>query len=148
LSVSDRAEAVRGLETELGVLIRRVRRVAKERAVAVHPDLQALGAIMLAWLVDNGQVRASAIVDVFAIDKGALSRQLGQLEELGLVERVPDPADGRATLVSVSEEGRRRLAHVEADRRALLDQRLHDWSATELEQFVAQLSRYNTSLGR
>ena len=38
-----------------------------------------------------------------------MSRQLRALEELGLVARAPDPADGRASLVQLTEEGRERF---------------------------------------
>ncbi len=40
VTTMSRAETVRALEHEVGVLIRRVRRVIGERARAVHPDLQ------------------------------------------------------------------------------------------------------------
>ncbi|MCY7396680.1 MAG: MarR family transcriptional regulator [Nocardioides sp.] len=143
---SVRDDSLRELEREVGVLIRRIRRVIGVRARAVHEDLQPSAYLMLSWLVDEGPVRASAMVDWFNIDKGAVSRQLQQLVDLGLVDRTPDPGDGRATLVSASTEGVRRLADVAAGRRRLLDERLSDWSAPELEGFVALLSRYNAAL--
>lgn len=141
-----RDDSLRGLEREVGILIRRIKRVIGERARAVHPDLQPSSYLMLAWLVDEGPVRASAMVESFAIDKGAISRQLQHLGELGLVDRIPDPEDGRATLVSASEDGVRRLADVVAGRRRLLDERLGEWSAGELEHFVGLLTRYNSAL--
>ena len=49
-------------------------------------------------------MRASAIAEQFDIDKGAISRQVQHLVDLGLVDRVTDPDDGRAMLVSVSDE--------------------------------------------
>ena len=144
--MSYRADSLRDLEREVGVLIRRIRRVIGERARAVHEDLQPASYLMLTWLVDEGPVRASAMVEKFNIDKGAVSRQLHHLAELGLVERTPDPDDGHATLVVASDEGRRRLADVSEHRRKWLDERLGDWSAEELEKFVSELSRYNQAL--
>ena len=44
---------------------------------------------MLLALNDTGPRRASDLVDIFAIDKGAVSRQVGALLELGLIERSP-----------------------------------------------------------
>lgn len=41
-----------------------------------------------------------------------MSRQLRALEVLGLVAREPDPADGRASLVGLTEEGRERFLRV------------------------------------
>jgi len=141
-----RIDAVRAIEDEIGVLVRRLRRAIAERAHAIHRDLQGASYLVLGWLADNGPVRASAIVEVFGTDKGSVSRQLQHLEELGLVERTPDPADGRATLVSASAEAVRRLAQVDEDRRASLNDRLGDWSVAELEAFARQLGHYNRSL--
>ena len=143
----NRADSLRHLEREVGVLIRRIKRVIGERARSVHPDLQPASYLMLSWLVDEGPVRASSMVENFNIDKGAVSRQLQHLDDLGLVVRTPDPADGRATLVAPSDEARRRLADVADHRRKWLDEQLGDWTADELTHFADLLERYNRSLG-
>lgn len=144
--MATRADSLRRLEREVGVLVRRIKRVIGERAEAVHPDLQPASYLMLAWLNDDGPLRASEIAESFSIDKGAVSRQLTHLLDLGLVTRVPDPEDGRAMLVAASEEAVRRLADVAAHRRKWLDERLGDWSADELDSFVETLGRYNRAL--
>lgn len=141
-----RAETIRDLEHEVGVLIRRVRRVIGVRARAVHESLQPAAYLMLGYVNESGPVRASSIVEVFDIDKGAISRQVHHLMELGLVERTPDPADGRATLLTVTDEGARRMKHVAEHRRKWLDEQLGDWSEQELADFVNELARYNTAL--
>jgi DNA-binding MarR family transcriptional regulator len=141
-----RPESLRLLEAEVGLLIRRIKRVIGERARAVHPDLQPSAYLMLGFLADEGPVRASAIAERFDIDKGAISRQVQHLVDLGLVDRTHDPADGRASLVSASDEAVRRMADVAADRRKWLDERLGDWSDADLAGFVDVLSRYNAAL--
>jgi DNA-binding MarR family transcriptional regulator len=144
--MTSRAESLRHLEREVGVLIRRIKRVIGERARAVHEELQPASYLMLSWLADEGPMRASSMVDHFGIDKGAVSRQLQHLVDLGLVERTPDPADGRATLVAASDDAVRRLADVAAHRRKWLDEQLGDWSAEELANFAETLERYNRAL--
>ena len=144
--MTTRADSLRRLEREVGVLIRRIKRVIGERAEAVHPDLQPASYLMLSWLADEGPLRASAMAESFNLDKGAVSRQLTHLLELGLVTRVQDPEDGRAMLVAASEDAVRRLADVSAHRRKWLDERLGDWSAEELDDFVDALGRYNRAL--
>lgn len=145
--MTSRPDALRELERELGVMVRRVRRVIAERAHAVHPDLQSSSYLMLGHLLDQGPLRASELCAVFDIDKGAISRQVQHLVDLGLVDRTPDPADGRATLISVSDEGARRIHDVVEHRRKWFDERLGDWSADEILDFAATLSRYNEALG-
>ena len=141
-----RAELLGDLEHEVSVMVRRIRRVIADRARAVHPDLAPSSYLMLTFVADSGPMRASEIADQFAIDKGAISRQLAHLTELGLLERVSDPEDGRAMLVSASDDGRRRLADVAQHRRKWLDERLGEWSEADLTSFVAALGSYNRAL--
>ena len=134
------------LEAEMATLIRRIRRVITERAREVHEELQPAAYFILANLVEHGPKRASALVEEFGIDKGAISRQVQQLVDLGLVERTPDPADGRAMMLGVTDEGRSRLTDTSRQRRKLLDERLSGWSDDELAVFVTALGRYNRTL--
>ena len=144
--MTSRADSLRHLEREVGVLIRRIRRVIGERARAVHEDLQPASYLMLSWLADEGPVRASSMVEHFGIDKGAVSRQLQHLVDLGLVERTPDPADGRATLVAASDDAVRRLADVAEHRRKWLDEQLGDWTRRGARGVRRRLERYNQAL--
>ena len=143
----NRVDALRQVEQEVGVLIRRVRRVIAERARAVHPDLQSPSYLMLGYVINEGPIRASALSTVFDLDKGAISRQVQHLVDLGLVDRTPDPDDGRATLISVSDEGARRYIDVAEHRRKFFDERLGEWSAEEIRAFAGSLARYNEALG-
>lgn len=144
----NRAEALRRLEEELGVTIRRVKRVIGERAREVHEELQPASYFLLVHVAEHGPVRASDVRSVFDVDKGAISRQVQHLIDLGLLDRTPDPEDGRATLLSASGEARRRLAVVTAHRRKRLEERLGGWSTAELVDFVTMLGRYNDTLDR
>ena len=144
--MTSRTDALLDLEREIGVLIRRVRRVIGIRARAVHPELQSTAYLMLGHVRDFGPLRASALCEAFDLDKGAVSRQVQHLEELGLVERTPDPEDGRATLIAVTDDALRRLEDVAEHRRKWLDERLGDWSASDLARLAEGLGRYNATL--
>ena len=141
-----RDDLLGGLEQEVGVMIRRIRRVIGERARSVHPDLQSSSYLMLTWLNQHGAQRASSMADAFGIDKGAISRQVQHLLDLGLADRTPDPDDGRATLVSASTEAAERIAEVNDDRRRWLDERLGDWPDHDVSEFVRMLASYNAAL--
>jgi DNA-binding MarR family transcriptional regulator len=141
-----RGELLGDLEHEVGVMVRRIRRVIADRARAVHADLAPSSYLILTFVAEKGPLRASEIADQFLIDKGAISRQLAHLTDLGLLGRMSDPEDGRAMLVSVSDEGRRRLVDVAHHRREWLEERLGDWSEGELAGFVTALGRYNRAL--
>jgi DNA-binding MarR family transcriptional regulator len=146
-TTTSRPDLLEGLEQEVAVMVRRIRRVIGERARMVHPDLQPSSYLMLSWLDQHGPQRASAMAEAFCVDKGAISRQVQHLLDLALVDREPDPADGRATLVSISPAAKLRLAAVTDERRVWLDGRLSDWTAEDLMSFVGLLGRYNEALG-
>ena len=137
---------MRALEHEMGVLVRRIRRLIAERARMVHPDLSPVAYSMLMALNDSGPRRASDLVDIFSIDKGAVSRQVGALLDLGLIERSPDPEDRRAAILAITEEGSRRMANLASARRHQVSARLENWSDEELSAFVRSLARYNAAL--
>lgn len=141
-----RTETLRGLEQEVSVMVRRIRRIIAQRARAVHPDLQFSSYLMLTWLQAHGPQRSSSMAETFGIDKGAISRQVQHLVDLGLVDRTPDPLDGRATLISASGAAVDRLAAVNDKGRSWLDERLADWSDEDLATLVRLLGRYNTAL--
>lgn len=146
MTSADRAETLRSLEHEVGVMIRRVRRAIGVRATMVHPDLQPASYLILSSVVESGPVRASELVELFDTDKGAISRQVGHLLDLGLLTKEPDPADARASLISATDEATRRMADVVEHRHKLLDEGLSQWSDTQLESFVDDLGRYNVAL--
>jgi len=143
-----RSDLLAGLDGELGVMVRRIRRVIGENARAVHPELTSAGYLLLAWLANNGPQRGSTIADQLGIDKGAVSRQAQHLEELGLLQRSPDPDDGRAMLLAASPDAVAGLSRVREERRASLDDRLAGWSDADLMALVSLLGRYNTALER
>lgn len=141
-----RTETLLELEHEVGVLIRRVRRVIGERARMVHPDLQPASYLILTTVAQGDPVRASAISELFEVDKGAISRQVKHLVELGLLQVEKDPADARATLLSVTDEARTRMADVVAHRQKELAEKLSGWTDEDLSTFVSELGRYNAAL--
>ncbi|WP_300639247.1 MarR family transcriptional regulator [Nocardioides sp.] len=148
MCAAPRPESLVRLEQEVGVLVRRIHRVIAERARLVHPDLQPASYLMLSHVAENGPMRASSVADLFTVDKGAISRQVTHLMELGLVEKSRDPEDGRAWLLSATPDAKERLRTVTEQRRTYLAERLEGWEAGDLELFTDLLARYNDSLGQ
>jgi DNA-binding MarR family transcriptional regulator len=143
-----RTDAIRSLEHELMVTVRRIKRSIGTRARMVHPELPAASWSILAGLHDHGAQRSSELADQFSIDKGAVSRQIAILEDIGLISREPDPIDGRAQLVRITADGTRRVEEVVAQRREWYERRLATWDAGELAQLASLLGSYNDALER
>ncbi|GIH28754.1 transcriptional regulator [Acrocarpospora phusangensis] len=142
-----RIDSLRRLECEMAVLLRRIKGVIATHARAVHPELQPAAYLVLSWLTENGPARASSIVEHLDFDKSAVSRHLTHLGELGLIVRGPDPADGRATLISASEVAAERVSDAAAGLRRRRDHKLAEWPDETLAEFVDALGHYNRTLG-
>jgi DNA-binding MarR family transcriptional regulator len=139
-----RDEALRGLEHEIGRLLRRVRRGLTDRAAQVDPELNATAYPLLATLAEFGPHRASDLADMFALDKGAVSRVVHQLLELDLIERVPDPKDGRASILSVTPKAQARLALMVEARREEFGARLAGWEPEKIDELAQGLAHFNS----
>lgn len=142
----DRDQALRGLEHEIGRLVRRIRRGLAERAARVDPGLTASAYPLLVALVELGPHRAADLVDVFALDKGAVSRAVHQLLELGLIERTPDPQDGRASILSATPKATERLAATKESRHQEIGAHLAGWTSTSIAELAEGLARFNTAV--
>ncbi len=101
---------------------------------------------MLTYLAAEGPQRSSVMSETFGVDKGAISRQVQHLCDLGLLDREADPVDGRAMLISASADAVRRMEAINRDRRRWLAEQLAEWSEDDLREFVTGLARYNSAL--
>lgn len=61
--------------------------------------------------LDLDGTRPTELARRMGISKQAVGQLLDELQAMGMVERIPDPADGRAVLVRFSARGRRGLLH-------------------------------------
>lgn len=141
-----RDEALQGLEHEIGRLLRRVRRGLAERAALVDPSLNATAYPLLVSLNEFGPHRAADLADLFALDKGAVSRVVHQLLELGLIERTPDPHDGRASILQVTDKARQRLATLADRRREEFGAKLAGWEPDRIVELAQGLARFNAAI--
>jgi DNA-binding MarR family transcriptional regulator len=73
---------------------------------------------LLALVDELGPARVSALAEADHSSQPTMTTQLQRLESSGWVQRVADPADARASLVSLTAEGRAALNRA---RRARLD---------------------------
>ena len=58
--------------------------------------------------IDPEGTRVTVLAARAGITHQAMAQLANELEERGIVERVPDPSDGRARLVRLTDEGRER----------------------------------------
>lgn len=75
-------------------------------------------------LLARGPLRICQLAELEAISQPGMTTLVNRLEAAGQAERVPDPTDGRATLVRITERGRTVLAQRHAARTAALEAEL------------------------
>jgi DNA-binding MarR family transcriptional regulator len=72
--------------------------------IAAEHDLSLTQLRVLAILRDR-RVRMSELADYLGLDKSTISGLVDRAEKRGLLQRAPNPADGRATDVFLTAEG-------------------------------------------
>lgn len=143
---ADRQHVHEQLESELTVLWRRVRRLSILLARQVDDGLEVAAYGLLSAMHDAGDVRAGDLAERFGLDKSTVSRQIAQMETLGLITRVPDPLDGRARLIRVTDIGRERVGQLRQARGEWLRSALGEWDAQDVDELVNLLDRLNRAL--
>ncbi|PRB14175.1 MarR family winged helix-turn-helix transcriptional regulator [Microbacterium sp. MYb62] len=133
-------QAVTRVEQELGRLFARIRIGWREAAATVHPDLQPLGYQVLTSIATGKATSAGAIIERLQTDKSAVSRQVRQLEQLGLVESVPDPEDRRARVLVATDLAQERVALARSRYEGRIGERLRNWTAADLDHFADLLA--------
>ncbi len=88
-----------------------------------------------------GPLRQSALADLVHADPSTVSRHVALLAERGLVQRVADEADGRATRLVLTEAGRVQLDQLRAERVAYLRTVTAGWGDDELSTFTTLFDR-------
>ncbi|MFI8002421.1 MarR family transcriptional regulator [Streptomyces sp. NBC_00178] len=131
------------LERELAVFLRRARASSGEMAREVHPDLESAAYGLLVRLESTGRQRATELAAYFGVGKATMSRQLRALEVLGLVAREADPADARASLVHLTDEGLARFRTVRDARRGRYARKLAGWDRAEVAELARLLHHLN-----
>lgn len=129
-------QAVTRVERELGGLFARIRIGWREAAAMVHPDLQPLGYQVLVSIVRGKGDTAGAIIEHLQTDKSAVSRQVRQLTELGLVDSIRDPDDRRARRLVATDLAVERVAAARHVYETRIGQRLRRWSPADLDHFA------------
>lgn len=136
---ADRGRSVEALSEHLPRFLRLIS-AAKVHLSTDPRDRAAL--VLLHPLVRLGPLRQGALADQVRADPSTVSRHVATLVEEGLVRRVADEFDGRATRLVVTEAGLAALEQLGRDRSAVVDRITTSWDDGDLAAFTGLLGRF------
>ncbi len=136
-----------GLERSLTQVARAILRLEVPRdALPEGTTVSRTGYWLLVRVSEEAPVRLSDIAGSVELDLSTISRQIRDLVAAGLIARTPDPADGRAALLSLTDLGASVLEAVSESRRRELALAIADWSDEERNALASGLLRLGADL--
>jgi DNA-binding MarR family transcriptional regulator len=108
-------------------IVRTARRLRQEAGTELSPSLTAA----LSTVERHGPMTPSELAARERIQRPTATRVLARLADEGLVERTPDPQDGRSALVSATPAAHALLAELRTRKTAFLAERLQRLDAED-----------------
>jgi DNA-binding MarR family transcriptional regulator len=114
---------------------------------AGYGDVRPAHYAVFRYLEDDGS-RVTELAEVAGMTKQSMGELVAYLEERGYIERRPDPRDGRAKIVVLTEKGQRGI-EAAAERIAEIEAELARWMGRErLEGLIGSLADLTAVLDR
>jgi DNA-binding MarR family transcriptional regulator len=98
-------------------------------------------AALLNVLKNDGAMRLGDLAEAMRLDASTVSRHVHQLGDRGLLALDPDPEDGRARIVAITDAGLTGLQHTLDQRRAVVAAAMADWPDDERERLRDDIVR-------
>jgi DNA-binding MarR family transcriptional regulator len=118
---------------QLRMAIVRTARRLRQEAAGETGGLTPTATAALASVERFGPLTPSELAEIERVKRPSITRTLACLEKEGLLERTPDPSDGRSSLVAINAAGRERLRRLRGRKNAYLARRMRKLSAEEVE---------------
>ena len=133
------AESAAAAARDLRVVVSRLRR--QLRGLAIDGDLTPSQTAVLTRLWKEGASSASALAGAERVRPQSMATIVAALEQRRLIERTPDPEDGRRQVISLTKAGRQRAESDRQVREEWLARTLHDrYSESERSTILDALS--------
>lgn len=117
------------------------REAARRRSVRAGVDVGRPAIAILTALHHHGSMRLNALSGRCELEAPLVSREVRDLVERGLVTRSPDPADGRAVIIALTEAGADTYRSYRRATDDIITETFADWTAADLDRLAAYLER-------
>jgi DNA-binding MarR family transcriptional regulator len=119
----------------------RLNSMALEGHASEYGSTSSESAVLGALLLGGAVLNPSDLTKLVIQSPGGLTKTLRRLEDAGHILRRPDPADRRALLVVLTDQGRRAAERVNDELRTYYDELLVDLSAEERSELTSLLRK-------
>lgn len=139
---------VQDLAKSPGGLINRAFRLLMRRGEARFPPLGLATAQVpvLMALKDGTALSQKELTRIAQIEQPTMALLLARMERDNLIQRTPDPADKRSSLITLTAAAEAKLPHARAALLAGHNEALADFSDEEVETLFQLLSRFVRNL--
>jgi DNA-binding MarR family transcriptional regulator len=135
----DRPAELRTLSEQIPRFMRLIHALKNQAAKTDGGDRAAL--VLLFPLARLGPLRQGALAELMHADPSTVSRHVAVLVERGLVRRVADETDGRASRLVVTDDGQAALEALRRERESLLERVTAGWNAADLAALTTLFGR-------
>ena len=143
---ANEGDAIDLIETEMAVLARALERL--HRRSEIYRDLDRASYLIARTMEITGPVSINGLASALGLDATTVTRQVATMETKRLILRRADRNDGRVTLISLSENGRRRMGAVRVARKERIATLLVDWTENDRHELGRLLAKFNDDLSR
>ena len=127
------------------VRVMKIMSAMKHQAPRQHPAVDPSHYPVLFCLSGDPQ-RVSAVAESIHSDVSTVSRQVSHLVHHGLLDKIGDPDDRRAQLLSLSPSGREVIDKLVRGRGQWFGELLSSWTDEDVRAFDAYLTRFGDDL--
>jgi DNA-binding MarR family transcriptional regulator len=116
------------------------------QAAGVRIDKAGIALMFKLQRHGESPLRVTDLAELLGVDPPTVTRKVQQLEKLGFVIREADAADGRATRIQLTQDGRDTLERVLKAHREFLGRLFDSWTPKELETFSSMLKTFSDTV--
>ncbi|MFH8800693.1 MarR family winged helix-turn-helix transcriptional regulator [Streptomyces sp. NPDC017936] len=126
--------------TRITYLSTRARQHDRLMALAGVP-LDRAAVALLRQVADSEPLRPGELAQRLGVEASHVTRTVQQLQKAGYVTRVPDPDDGRAQRIRLTEDGRAAVGRIRDAGARGMQLALSEWSPEELRRLATLFHR-------
>jgi DNA-binding MarR family transcriptional regulator len=149
-AAATRADLVTAVDRAMMLLVRRSNLPRSHEFFARRAGvaLERGAIIVLARLDEFGPIRPSELARLLGVEPSTATRHVQDLHRRHLVDKKPDPTDGRSCVVELTDDGRSTLGRYREARFELFEEIFAGWDLDALASLATGLSRFVEDLAR